>query len=149
MLKNEEVQEKFKNEISAKISDFLVQPSKEKLDFIIKQLGQIVLNFDLSSKDKIKSDKLMKRGGFEKRIILEKVDEGDEVKIYNKLVRDNIVDFLVGKGFKCESHIADEQEFKQALVKKVSEELAEFFINPCEEEVVDVEEVLGAILVLK
>ena len=58
-------------------------------------------------------------------------------KIYNKLVRDKIPEVIEGTGKKYSSHIADENEYKEELLKKVYEELEEFKENPCAEEMAD------------
>lgn len=44
-------------------------------------------------------------------------------KIYNKLVRDKIPKVIESKGEKHSSHIANEVEYKEELLKKIYEEL--------------------------
>lgn len=65
--------------------------------------------------------------------------------VYNKLVRDNILNVIEKTGKKYTYHIADENEYKSELLKKVTEELKEFEENPSEEEMADIYEVLEAI----
>ena len=69
-------------------------------------------------------------------------------KIYNKLVRDRIPEVIESSGKKYSSHIADENEYKEELLKKVYEELEEFNEKPCEEEMADIFEVLEGIMVV-
>lgn len=137
--------ERLRGEVEIKINDFFIAPDRNKIDAIIKFLAQLLSDFDEERKNKLKIDKAKIKGVFKESIILEQVDEGGgKIKVYNKLVRDKIVDYLSGLGFKCDSHVAKGEEFKDALQKKVSEELNEFFDKPCEEELADVEEVLEA-----
>lgn len=67
-----------------------------------------------------------------------------EVKEHNKLVRDNIPDYLKDKGINCNFHIATADEFEAELYKKLIEELEEFKENPCVEELADMLEVLDS-----
>ncbi len=46
--------------------------------------------------------------------------------IYNKLVRDRILEVIEKTGKKSEFHIANEKEYKDLLIKKLSEEVEEF-----------------------
>lgn len=64
---------------------------------------------------------------------------------YNKLVRDNIPEMLDVKGISYEKRIASPEEYKIELMKKLSEEIAEFQENGDIEELADVIEVLEAI----
>ena len=141
--------ERLRREVEIKISNFLDAPDKNKLGVVVNFLAQLLPDYDKERKDNLKIDKAKIKGAFKESIILERVDEGGgKIKLYNKLVRDNIVDYLSGLGFKCNSHIADQEEFKDALQKKITEELNEFFDKPCEEELADVEEVLEAWLAI-
>ena len=62
-----------------------------------------------------------------------------------KLVRDRIPDIIKQTGGSCDYHVADLEEFKQALFEKLREELDEFVENPCTEEAADMWEVLQSI----
>ncbi len=64
---------------------------------------------------------------------------------YNKLVRDNIPDQLRAKNIPFEERIASEEEYKSELIKKLSEELAEFLADESIEELADLEEVINAL----
>lgn len=67
-------------------------------------------------------------------------------KIYNKLVRDRIPEVIESTGKFFSSHIANESEYKEELLKKVYEELEEFKENPCAEEMADILEVLEGLM---
>lgn len=65
---------------------------------------------------------------------------------YNKLVRDRIPEILDGKGVPYEKHIASPEEYRDELLKKLQEEIAEFSeSNGNLEELADILEVLEAI----
>lgn len=64
---------------------------------------------------------------------------------YNKLVRDRIPKIIAGKGGKAVIHVADEQEYWQALKKKLREEMEEFMKDESAEEIADILEVIDAI----
>ena len=66
--------------------------------------------------------------------------------IYNKLVRDKILEIIEKTGKKAEFHIANEEEYKDFLIKKLSEEVEEFTENPCAEEIADILEVLDSLI---
>lgn len=69
------------------------------------------------------------------------------MKIYNKLVRDNIPQIIANDGGKtCVTRILDDAEYLQELNKKMGEELAEYLESGNIEELADLEEVLRAIL---
>ena len=73
-----------------------------------------------------------------------------EIK-YDKLVRDNIPKIITDQDNQsCEYYtIEDEDEYFKYLVKKVVEEINEFFQTPTSEEMADVMEVLETIIQLK
>lgn len=56
-------------------------------------------------------------------------------KIYNKLVRDRILEVIDESGKESSFHLANDEEYQEELIKKVNEELEEFKENPCENEV--------------
>lgn len=68
---------------------------------------------------------------------------------FNKLVRDNIPDIISKNGRTPFTHTAEPEEFEHALIQKLIEEANEFAENPCEEEIVDVIEVLENIYFVK
>lgn len=70
------------------------------------------------------------------------------MKKYNKLVRDNIPDIIKADGGKCKTRVAKKDEFEFLLNSKLSEEVHEFFQNPCAEEIADILEVIEALLKL-
>lgn len=64
---------------------------------------------------------------------------------YNKLVRDNIPEYLDSKGISYEKRIADTDEYKIELIKKLQEEVTEFTEAGSVEELADVMEVVRAL----
>lgn len=65
---------------------------------------------------------------------------------YNKLVRDRIPEILDGKGVPYEKHIASPEEYRTELLRKLTEEVAEFTeSNGNPEELADILEVIEAI----
>ena len=71
------------------------------------------------------------------------------MKIYNKLVRDNIEDIMLGKGLKPVTRILSDEEYLKELNKKLLEEVNEYLESEEPEEIADIEEVLLAILKIK
>lgn len=71
----------------------------------------------------------------------------DTKTIYNKLVRDNIPDIIKEKGDDCEWYVEGVyDEYIAALDKKLNEELAEYYQSNNLSELMDVVEVIYAIL---
>ena len=71
------------------------------------------------------------------------------MKIYNKLVRDNIPEIMISNGAEPVTRILSEEEYLNELNKKILEEVNEYLESGSIEELADVEEVLRAILNLK
>ena len=67
--------------------------------------------------------------------------------IYNKLVRDNIIDILTEQGKTCDWFVEGVfDDYMAALDKKLNEELAEYYESNNLSELMDVVEVIYAIL---
>lgn len=64
---------------------------------------------------------------------------------YNKLVRDNIPEHLDSRGIPYEKRIANVEEYKEELIKKLDEEIREFIEAKNIEELADVIEVIEAL----
>ena len=71
------------------------------------------------------------------------------MRIYNKLVRDNMPDIITAKGEPNIFHIANEEEYQVKLFEKLQEETAEFLKDEKLSELADLLEVIDAICVLK
>ena len=66
--------------------------------------------------------------------------------IYNKLVRDNILEIILCNNQKSSYHIATDEEYKHKLLEKLQEEISEFIIDKNEEELADIFEVIEHII---
>ncbi len=71
------------------------------------------------------------------------------MKIYNKLVRDNIEEIMISKGAKPVTRILSDEEYLTELNKKLLEEVNEYLESEEVEEIADIEEVILAILKVK
>jgi len=68
---------------------------------------------------------------------------------YNKLTRDNIPQLIEESGRKQTSRILNDEEYEEALINKVIEEIDEYRITNKEEEIADIYEVLDCLIELK
>ena len=68
------------------------------------------------------------------------------MKIYNKLVRDKIVDIIEGEGRKVNYIILDDKDYRKELNKKLQEEVKEHLEDNNVEELADIVEVIYGIL---
>ncbi len=64
---------------------------------------------------------------------------------YNKLVRDKIPEILDYKGIVYEKRIAEDDEYKEELIKKLAEEVKEFEADKSSEELADILEVIESL----
>ena len=71
------------------------------------------------------------------------------MKVYNKLVRDNIPEIMIQNGAKPVTRILTDEEYLIELNKKLLEEVKEYLESENIEEIADIEEVLLAILNVK
>ena len=67
------------------------------------------------------------------------------MKVYNKLVRDNIPAIIESTGKKFTCHIASDEEYREKLKEKLLEEVNEFLEDPSLEEMADVYEVFSTL----
>lgn len=70
-------------------------------------------------------------------------------KVYNKLVRDNIIDIIQKDGRKADYEVLNDARYSKALEKKLGEEYKEYIDDPCLEEMCDIIEVIDAICKVK
>ena len=68
------------------------------------------------------------------------------MKIYNKLVRDKIIDIIEADGRITKYRILDDNEYRQELNKKLQEEVKEYLEDNNVEELADIIEVIYGIL---
>ena len=68
------------------------------------------------------------------------------MKIYNKLVRDKILDIIEADGRIAKYRILDDNEYRQELNKKLQEEVKEYLEDNNVEELADIVEVIYGIL---
>lgn len=68
------------------------------------------------------------------------------MKIYNKLVRDKIINIIESEGRIAKYRILDNNEYKQELNKKLQEEVKEYLEDNNIEELADIVEVIYGIL---
>ncbi|GAA0349607.1 putative house-cleaning noncanonical NTP pyrophosphatase (MazG superfamily) [Bacillus horti] len=71
------------------------------------------------------------------------------MKIYNKVIRDNIPEIIMKNGMKYEIRELDDQTFLEGLKEKLNEEIDEFKAEEDVEELADLLEVVFAIARLK
>lgn len=68
---------------------------------------------------------------------------------YNKLVRDKIPEIIINRGAIPVTHIAEDEEYRKKLRKKLVEESREYHKNGKVEELADILEVIYTICELK
>ncbi len=68
---------------------------------------------------------------------------------YNKLVRDKIPQLIEESGRKHKSRVMSSQEYQDALLDKIIEEIEEFRLKENEEEIADVYEALECLVKFK
>lgn len=68
------------------------------------------------------------------------------MKIYNKLVRDKIIDIIEADRRVAKYRILDDNEYRQELNKKLQEEVKEYLEDNNVEELADIVEVIYGIL---
>jgi len=66
-------------------------------------------------------------------------------KVYNKLVRDKIIEIIEKDNCKPVYHVADDSEYLEELYRKLIEETKEFKEDPSEKELSDILEVVYAL----
>ena len=68
------------------------------------------------------------------------------MKVYNKLIRDNVPSAMSAQGKNFRTHVATPEEYKVKLKEKLIEEVNEFLEDPCLEELADILEVFSALV---
>ncbi len=71
------------------------------------------------------------------------------IKHYHKLVRDRIPEIIEADGKRCVIHELDEKTYREKLIEKLHEELAEYEASGDPEELADLYEVILALLALE
>lgn len=71
------------------------------------------------------------------------------MRIYNKLVRDNIPEIIAQNGQTADIGILDDKKYNAKLRKKLREEVCEYLQSENIEELADIAEVIDALAVLK
>lgn len=69
--------------------------------------------------------------------------------VYNKLIRDNVLEIIKKTWKQATFHIAEEKEYKEKLTQKLQEEVDEFKFDLSIEELADILEVIYSICDLK
>ena len=64
---------------------------------------------------------------------------------YDKLIRDNVPEIIEASGARYKTHDAGNDEYRNKLITKLSEEVREFLEEPCVKELADIQEVINAI----
>lgn len=67
------------------------------------------------------------------------------IRIYNKLVRDNIPNICISNNQTPKYRVLDDSEYQAALCKKLKEETKEYLISKDKEELADILEVVEAL----
>lgn len=67
-----------------------------------------------------------------------------KIKQYHKLVRDRIPQIITQQGNRCITQTLEADAYLQMVDQKLNEELAEYYENPCLEELADLLEVVYA-----
>lgn len=70
-------------------------------------------------------------------------------KVYNKLVRDNVLEIIKSNNSEPIFRILNDDEYKEELYEKLKEEVLEFIMDENMEEIADIIEVLLAIISYK
>lgn len=71
------------------------------------------------------------------------------MKVYNKLVRDKIPEIIEKDGKKAEVIVLSDEGYRKALKKKLVEEVEEYLANDSIQEILDILEVIDAVLKLE
>ena len=67
-------------------------------------------------------------------------------KLYNKLVRDDVPQIIKESGRKCKTRNLSDDEYQEALLNKIIEEVEEFRVSGAEEELADIYEVMDNLI---
>lgn len=77
------------------------------------------------------------------------ISDGRSMKTYYKLIRDKIPEIIQADGKTCITRILSDEEYVDALEKKLNEEVAEYQTDKNLEELADILEVLQAICIAR